>query len=112
MMDKSLLMVRGGVRSAKKVLSDGNEHTLYFQARMPNEIAVFMGAERRFTEDEAGDLAREKARARFIASSLCDESGQPLMTLDEAMAIPQTLKPEICAMVVLGSNQPGEAGKD
>jgi hypothetical protein len=111
-MDKSLLMFRGGVRSAKKELADGQEHTLYYLAKTPNEIAVFLGAQSRFTNDEKGDLARQKMRAEFIASSLCDEEGAPLMTKDEAMLIPATLKPELCELIVVGSNNIGDAGKD
>lgn len=110
-MDKSLLMFHGGVRSAVKTLVDGNEHTLYFKARTPNEIALFTGAESRFTDDAKGDIARQEHRAKFIADSLCDEAGNPLMTLADAMLIPATLKPEICSMVLAGSNRPGEAGK-
>jgi hypothetical protein len=107
---KALLMARGGVLSAKKKLSDGQEHTLYFKAKTPDEIATFLGAERRYTADEAGDLAREKRRAEFIASSLCDEGGAVLMTLEEARQIPTLLKPEICALIFEGSSNPGDAG--
>jgi len=104
-------LFRGGVRSATKTLADGKEHTLYYKARTPNEVAVFVGAQQRFAGDEAGDLARQDHRARFIADSLCHEDGSPLMTEDEAKLIPATLKPEICEMVVRGSNEIGDAGK-
>lgn len=109
-MDKSLLLFRGGVRSTTKKLADGNEHAIHYKAKTPDEIATFLGAERRYTQDEAGDLAREKRRAEFIASSLCDEGGQPLMTADEARGIPNTLKPELCALIVDGSNKTSDAG--
>lgn len=108
---KELLIFRGGVRSEKKTLSDGNEHTLYYKARTPTEVALFVGAERRYPETEAGDLLREKTRAKFIADSLCDEAGVTLMTADEALLIPATLKPELCWLVIGGSNAAGEAGK-
>lgn len=104
-------MARGGILSAKKTLSDGNEHTIYFRAKTPAEVVAFSGAERRYADDDKGDLAREKARAKFIAESLCDEAGAPLLTEAEAMQIPATLKPELCGMVLTGSNAPGEAGK-
>lgn len=110
-MDKSLLMFRGGVRSATKTLSDGQEHTLHYKAKTPNEISVFLGSQTRFSEDEAGDLARQVSRAKFIASSLCTEDGAPLMTEQEAQLIPTTLKPQLCEMIVIGSNDIGEAGK-
>lgn len=110
-MDKSLLMFHGGVRSAVRKLADGNEHTLHFKAKTPSEVTAFLGAERRFTDDAAGDKARDKHRAAFICASLCDESGELLMTEAEAMLIPATLKPQLCQMVVDESNQPGEAGK-
>ena len=62
-MDKSLLMFQpgGGVRTAKKMLGDGEEraeHSLYFKPQNPSQIAAFYGAERRFPDTEAGDLAR------------------------------------------------------
>jgi len=34
------------------------------------------------------------------------------MTEDEAKLIPATLKPELCNMILIGSNEIGEAGKD
>ena len=110
-MDKSLLMFRGGVKSAKKKLSDGNEHELHFLARTPDEIALYLGAEQRVSDDVAGDVARQLLRARFIAASLCYPDGSLLMSLEEAQAVPATLKPELCQMIVFGSNSIGEAGK-
>lgn len=111
-MDKSLLMFRGGVRSEKKKLVDGKEHDLHFLARTPNEIALFLGAQNRITDDAAGDVERQDLRARFIANSLCHPDGSPLMTFEEAQLIPATLKPEIIQMVILGSSSIGDAGKD
>ncbi len=112
MLDKSLLMFRGGVRSTKKTLADGQEHTLYYKARTPNEIAGFLAADTALSNDEKGTLNRQKSRARFIAESLCDETGDPLMTTAEAEQIPVSLKVEIVALVIEGSSETGEAGKD
>lgn len=109
-MDKALLMFRGGVRSAVRKFADGQEHTLHYLAKTPDEIAVFLGAQSRFSNDEAGDLGRQKSRAKFIASSLCDESGTPLMTDAEAALIPATFKPELCEMIITGSSEVGELG--
>ncbi len=105
-------MFRGGVRSITKTLGDGNEHTLYYKARTPNELAAHLGAESAFKEDEAGSVARQKLRAKFIGSSLCTESGEPLMTTAEAELIPGTLKAELVALILAGSNELGDAGKD
>jgi hypothetical protein len=110
-MDKALLMFRGGVRSAKRKLADGNEHSLHFKAKTPNEIALFLGSQNRISDDEAGDIARQDLRAKFIATSLCHEDGSLLMTEDEAKLIPATLKPQLCEMILLGSNEIGDAGK-
>jgi hypothetical protein len=109
-MDKSLLMVRGGVRCVKKTLADGKEHDIFYKARTPNEIALYLGAESRVPNDENGDLMRQKSRAQFIADSLCNEDGSVLMSLDEALMVPATLKPELCRLIVQGSNEIGEAG--
>lgn len=113
MLDKSALMVSvGAVLSDVKTLADGKEHTLYFKAKSTTEVATFLGAERRDKDEtEADDLAREGRRAKFIATSLCEEDGSVVMTLDEAMQIPATLKPELCQMIVAGSNKPAGAGK-
>ena len=111
-MDKSLLMFRGGVRSIKKKLSDGNEHTLYYKAKTPTEIVLYLGAERRFVDSPESDVAREKLRAEFIANSLCDENGELLFTKEEAMLIPASLKLEICFFIHTGSNDVGDAKKD
>lgn len=111
-MDKSLLMFRGGVRSVVKTLADGNEHTLYYKARTPNELAAYFGAESTFEDGEKGNVARQKHRAKFIAESLCTEDGAPLMTLAEAELIPGSLKAEICGFIVSGSNEAGVAKND
>jgi hypothetical protein len=108
---KELLLFRGGVRSVKKTLADGEEHTLYYKARTPAECAAFAGAERRYPDTPEGDALREKTRAKFLAESMCDEAGEPLLTLEEAAMLPMTLKPELCLLIVQGSSTPGEAGK-
>lgn len=110
-MDKSLLMFRSGVRSAVKKLADGQDHTLYYKAKTPDEIALFLGAQNRVSDDEAGDIARQRTRAKFIATSLCNEDGTLLMTEAEANLIPATLKPELCTLIITGSNDIGDAGK-
>lgn len=111
MVDKALLLFRGGLRSGKKKLADGNEHTLHFKAKTPEEIALFLGAQNRVPDDEAGDLFRQELRAKFIATALCNEDGSILLTLPEARLIPATLKPQLCAMILTGSDEIGEAGK-
>lgn len=112
-MDKSLLLFRGGVRSTVKKLSDGQEHTLYYKARTPNELAAYLGAERRgFGDNKEGDIQRQKMRAQFIAESLCNEDGTTLLTVAEAELIPNTLKPEICQFIVEGSEELGDTKKD
>lgn len=111
-MDKSLLMYRGGVRTAKKTLADGNDHTLHYKAKTPTEIALFVGAQGRLRDktDEQSDVAWQKLQAQFIASSLCNEDGSPLLTEAEALLIPTTLKPEICWLITSGSNEAGGVG--
>lgn len=111
MVDKNLLLFRGGVRSVTKTLADGQEHTFHYKAKTPDEIALFLGAQSRVPDDEKGDLLRQNLRAKFIASSLCEEGGEPLMTEAEAKMIPATLKPELCALILHGSNEVGDAGK-
>jgi hypothetical protein len=99
-------MARGGVCTADRKLADGEEHTLHFKAKTPTEVALFSAAESRWqnTGDEAVK-EREKRRAAFIASSLCDESGALLMTEAEAEQIPASLRPELCSMILDGSAQ-------
>jgi len=108
-MDKALLLFRGGVRSVVRTLADGAEHTLYYKARTPNELAAYFGAEQSFGDGEKANVARQKARAKFIAESLCTETGEPLLTLAEAELVPGTLKAEICEFIVTGSNEAGPA---
>lgn len=110
-MDKSLLFAPTGIRSEEKTLADGNKHKLYFKALTPNQIALFFGAQGRFSDDEPSDIARETHRARFIADALVNEDGTPLLTFIEAQNIPRTLKPELIAMILKGSQEIGEAGK-
>ena len=110
-MDLALLMFRSGIRSVKKTLVDGNEHELFYKARTPAQLAHYFGAEAAFTNDADGAEARHKHRAKFIAESMCTETGEPLMTVAQAELIPGTLKSEILAIVLAGSNDIGDAGK-
>jgi hypothetical protein len=110
-MDKALLLFRPGIRSFKKKLVDGQEHTMFYRAKTPDEIALYVGAMNRVSEDEAGDIARQTLRARFIATALCNEDGSPLMSEEEARLIPSTLKPELCTAIMEGSNEIGDLGK-
>lgn len=112
-MDKSLLMYRAGVRSTKKTLADGQEHELHYKAATPSAVALFVAANTRAngkTDDESV-AAWHKRQAEFIAAHLCNEDGTPLMTVAEAELVPATLKPELCWLIVQGSNEAGEAGK-
>lgn len=106
-MDKALLFYRGGIRSAEVKLADDAMHRLHYKARTPNELAAYFGGEHALGEDEKGNVARQKHRAKFIADSLCNEDGTPLLTLAEAELIPGSLKGEICALVISGSNESG-----
>lgn len=108
---KSLLMFHGGIRTATKTLIDGEEHVLYFKAKTPAEVAAYVGAERRVPDTAEGDNLRQKTRAIFIATSMCDVEGVLMFTAQEAELIPATLKPELCNMILEGSNTPGESGK-
>lgn len=109
-------MFRGGVRAFEKKLADadGVEHSFYYKARTPNELAAFAGTEAVFRakETEADFVARAKSHARFLASSLCTESGDPLVTPQEAELIPAGLKLDLLAEIVKGSNEAGDAKKD
>lgn len=106
-MDKALLLFRGGVRSVVRTLADGAEHTLHYKARTPNELAAYFGAEASYGDNEKDNVARQKTRARFIAESLCNEDGTPLLTVAEAELVPGTLKAEICQFIIAGSNEAG-----
>lgn len=111
MVDKSRLLFRGGIRSFTKTYEDETVETFHYKARTPNELAAFVGGENVLKDDAAGGIARQKHRAQFLASSLCTETGEALVTVAEAEMIPGTLKAEICNLIVVGSNDVGEAGK-
>ncbi len=111
MVDKTLLMARGGVLSVTRKLADGKEHAIYYQARMPSEVAGIRRAIVAFSVDEAGGIALDAYLGKFLASALCNEDGSTLMSVDEAARIPDTLKIEIALQIVNGSSEIGEAGK-
>lgn len=111
LIDKSLLMFRGGLRSFKKTL-EGSEREFFYKARTPAEVAACRGAIAGSSNDEGGFVARDKFLGKFIASSLCNEDGTALMTPAEAQNIPDTLKLELAILIVNGSTQVGDAGKD
>lgn len=111
-MDKSLLMYRAGVRSTKRTLADGKEHDIFYKAATPSAVALFVAAQSRANgkNDDESVSAWQKKQAEFIAAHLCNDDGSALMTVDEAMNIPATLKPELCWLIVSGSNEAGDTG--
>lgn len=111
-MDKFLLMYRAGVRSTKCKLADGKEHDLFYRAATPNAVALFIAAQDRARGKNEPQTVEEwqNAQAKFIAEHLCNEDGSPLMTEAEAKYVPTTLKPELCWLIVAGSNESGDAG--
>lgn len=111
-MDKSRLIFRGGVRSFLKRYEDDTEERFYYKARTPNELALHHGAEAALTNDGPGAMARQKLRAKFIAASLCDEAGVPVLTVDEAELITASIKSELVGLITSGSNDVGDAKKD
>jgi hypothetical protein len=111
-MDKSLLMYRGGVRSVVRKLVDGQDHTLHFKARTPNEMAAFFGSLDLIEKGPKGNVDRQKIQAAFIADALCNEDGTQLMTPADAELIPGSLKVEICAFITTESNKAGTSGND
>lgn len=114
MTDTSLFTFRSGIREVKRKLGDGQVHTLYFKAKTPNELALFMGAEKRYPATDEGDILRETTRADFIASSLCDEAGNLLFGKGkaDAQSIAPLMKMELAFMIVSESNRSdAEVGK-
>lgn len=101
---KGLLYV-GGVRSFDIKLS-GKLHAVHFKTKSPAEIAAFAGAERRYPDNSDGDLLRERTRASFLATSICDEAGSlSFESVDEAMNLPNVVKLELCNRVIAESGK-------
>jgi hypothetical protein len=110
-MGKERFFARGGVRSFKKKYDDDTEDTFYYQARTPSECAAFRGALTSFQNDEAGFVARDKYMGKFIAGAMSDEAGAPLLTEKECERIPDSLKLDLCLLIMAGSVETGDAGK-
>ena len=110
MVDKTRLLFRGGLRTFTKTYEDATVETFHYKARTPNELAAHFGAENALKDDAEGGVARQRLRAKLIATSLCTESGEPLLTASEAELIPGSLKAEICNLIAIGSNDVGDAG--
>lgn len=111
-MDKSRLLFRGGIRSFSKTYEDGTSETFHYKARTPNELAAHFGALATFGENAEGFVSRQKHLAKFIADSICDETGAAQFTAKEAENILASTKAEIVSLIVVGSNEVGDAGKD
>lgn len=111
MVDKSRLLFRGGIRTFSKVYEDGTSETFHYKARTPNELAGHFGALAAFPESADGFVSRQKHFAKFIADSLCDETGEPVFSAKEAEQILAPTKNEIVSLIVVGSNDAGDAGK-
>lgn len=112
----SALMAGDGVRSfVMKLGPNGKqvEKTIYFKSKSTEEIAVFLGAERRYPDNEQGDIARERTRAAFIATALCDENGSLAFgSTTEAMKLPIPVKLELVNCIVRESGKTdAELGK-
>lgn len=123
MTDVALFTFRSGIREVKRKLGDGQEHSLYFKVKTPNELALYLGAEKRYPETAEGDLLREATRAEFVASSLCDEAGELLFASKaegkkaagkpDPQTIPPMMKMELAFMILTESNRSDAAvGKD
>lgn len=104
-------MFRGGVRSFVKKYEDDTEETFHYKARTPEELAAHFGALQAFTPDAPGAVARQAHLAKFIAASMCDEAGNPVITAAEAAKLTATNKAEIANLIATGSNESGDAGK-
>lgn len=111
-MGKERLFARGGVRFFKKKYDDGSEETFHYRARTPSECAAFRGAVSSFANDEAGFVARDKYLGRYISGAMCTEAGETLLTEAECARIPDTTKLELCLLILAGSVETGDAGKD
>lgn len=107
---KKFLIPTGGIKSSPFKCLDGVERTLHFKCKTQDEIVGFAGSLMRLKDDEEGDLKRQRIRAEFVASSLCDETGALLMTGDEAYLIPAITKVEMCELIIKLSNDIGDAG--
>lgn len=107
-MDPALLQYRGGVRSlGKKKLADGNEHELFYIARTPAEVSVLYG--KLAAADKIEDVEKRVAmvnrlETQYIAASMCQDDGSPLLTEEQAAKVPLTLKRELRDLISLGSN--------
>jgi len=103
-----LLTQPGTVRAETRPFGDGKDHTFHFRARAPNEIAAHFGAVQALTKDgqtaEAA-VAVQKELARFIADSLCNEDGTPMLDAKKAEQIAPVLKNELRAIIVDGSSK-------
>lgn len=107
---KNFLIPTGGIKSSPFKCLDGVERTVHVKCKTQDEIVGFAGSLMRLPDDEKGDLKRQRVRAEFIANGLCDETGEPLMTADEAYLIPAMTKVEICELIIKLSNDIGDAG--
>lgn len=112
MVDKSRLLFRGGIRNFRKTFEDGTDETFHYKARTPNELAAHFGSLAAFPETADGFVARQKHLAKFIADSICDEGGQPEFSAKEAEQMFPQLKAELANLIVVGSSEIGDAGKD
>lgn len=105
-------MYRGGVRSFKKKFEDETEETFYYKARTPAENAGARSAISAFPQDEKGGKARDEYLAKFIADAMCDEAGTAVLTQEQARNISDQTKFEIAFLIIAGSSETGDAGKD
>jgi hypothetical protein len=103
-----LLTQPGTIRAETRPFADGKEHTFHFKARSPNEIAAHFGAVQSVTKDGQTPetaIAAQKELAKFIAESLCNEDGTPLLSVAQAENIAPILKGELRAIIVDGSSK-------
>ena len=81
----------------------------YLKARgLTGEIAAHFGAVQSLTKDgqtPESAVAVQKEIAKFIAESLCNEDGTPLLTAAQAENIGPILKGELRTIVLDGSNK-------
>lgn len=105
---KHLLIASGDTKERSVKLADGEDHKLYFKQLTPDEIASFLGAVNRIPDTEKGDIERQKLQANLIALSMRNETGEPLMSKEEAGKVPVMMKLKLCSLIIECSGDIGD----
>lgn len=103
-MNKSRWLTQPGIRAETQTFADNQTETFHYRVRTPAELAAHFGALAALPQDGPGAVQAQALLTDFLAETLCDEAGAPILSKAEAALISPRLKNQLRDIIVTGSS--------